>query len=143
MVSPGPPAPPADKPPFTALSEARDSGRARALRLRLVLVVVAVCAAVWLSALFDALHDRSATLAEAQRQYDNIAGALESGGTRARRDLIPQQAARWDGRPGWSARSVPDLPRRHERCLRCATLLFDPQRQPRLSSASSAGSNSI
>jgi hypothetical protein len=148
MVSPGPPAPPADKPPFTALSEARDSGRARALRLRLVLVVVAVCAAVWLSALFDALHDRSATLAEAQRQYDNIAGALAEQAARALQatDLILQQAALLDpDAPGaTSARAaVPDLLRRHMSGVPQVRnlFLFDPQRQLRLSSASSAGSN--
>ena len=32
---------------------AGEGARARALRLRLILVVVAVCAAVWLSALYD------------------------------------------------------------------------------------------
>jgi signal transduction histidine kinase/FixJ family two-component response regulator len=148
MVSPGPPAPPADKPPFTALTEARDSGRARALRLRLILVVVAVCAAVWLSALFDALHDRSTTLAEAQRQYDNIAGALAEQAARALQatDLILQQAALLDpDAPGaTSARAaVPDLLRRHMSGVPQVRnlFLFDPQRQLRLSSASSAGSN--
>jgi signal transduction histidine kinase/FixJ family two-component response regulator len=148
MVSPGPPAPPADKPPFTALTEARDSGRARALRLRLILVVVAVCAAVWLSALFDALHDRSATLAEAQRQYDNIAGALAEQAARALQatDLILQQAALLDpDAPGaTSARAaVPDLLRRHMSGVPQVRnlFLFDPQRQLRLSSASAAGSN--
>lgn len=148
MVSPGPAAPPADKPPFTALSEARDSGRARALRLRLILVVVAVCAAVWLSALFDALHDRSATLAEAQRQYDNIAGALAEQAARALQatDLILQQAALLDpdAPDATSERAmVPDLLRRHMSGVPQVRnlFLFDPQRQLRLSSASSAGSN--
>ena len=142
MVSPGPPAPPADKPPFTALSEARDSGRARALRLRLILVVVAVCAAVWLSALFDALHDRSATLAEAQRQYDNIAGALAEQAARALQatDLILQQAALLDpDAPGATSEraTVPDLLRRHMSGVPQVRnlFLFDPQRQLRLSSA--------
>ena len=148
MVSPGPAAPPADKPPFTALSEARDSGRARALRLRLILVVVAVCAAVWLSALFDALHDRSATLAEAQRQYDNIAGALAEQAARALQatDLILQQAALLDpdAPDATSERAmVPDLLRRHMSGVPQVRnlFLFDPQRQLRLSSAGSAGSN--
>ena len=148
MVSPGPAAPPADKPPFTALSEARDSGRARALRLRLILVVVAVCAAVWLSALFDALHDRSATLAEAQRQYDNIAGALAEQAARALQatDLILQQAALLDpdAPDATSERAmVPDLLRRHMSGVPQVRnlFLFDPKRQLRLSSASSAGSN--
>ena len=148
MVSPGPPAPPADKPPFTALSEARDSGRARALRLRLILVVVAVCAAVWLSALFDALHDRSATLGEAQRQYDNIAGALAEQAARALQatDLILQQAALLDpdATGATSARAtVPDLLRRHMSGVPQVRnlFLFDPQRQLRLSSADPAGSN--
>ena len=110
--------------------------------------MVAVCAAVWLSALFDALHDRSATLAEAQRQYDNIAGALAEQAARALQatDLILQQAALLDpDAPGaTSARAmVPDLLRRHMSGVPQVRnlFLFDPQRQLRLSSASSAGSN--
>ena len=147
MVSPGPSIPAAAKQPATALNEVRDRSRTRALRLRLVLVVVAVCAAVWLSALFDALHDRSSTLAGAQRQYDNIAGALAEQAARALQatDLILQQAALLDpDAPGATSAgaTVPDLLRRHMSGVPQVRnlFLFDPQRQLRLSSAS-AGSN--
>ena len=57
-----------------------------------------MCAAVWLSALFDALSDRAATLAGAERQYDNVAGALAEQAARALQatDLILKQAALLD-----------------------------------------------
>ena len=87
--------------PLRVRSGRRGRGAPRArLRLRLVLVVVAVCAAVWLSALFDALRDRSATLTEAERQYDNIAGALAEQAARALQatDLILQAGG--DAGPG-------------------------------------------
>ena len=147
MVSSRPPAAPASHKRPT-LAAPRDSGRGRGLRLRLILVVVAVCAAVWLSALFDALHDRTATLKEAQRQYDNIAGALAEQAARALQatDLILQQAALLDpDKPGATAArdSVPDLLRRHMSGVPQVRnlFLFDPQRQLRLSSASSTSSN--
>src|SRR5215469_11922270 len=96
----------------------RESARRRALRLRLVLIVAAVCAAVWLSALFDTLHDREATLALAERQHDNVAGALAEQAARALQtaDLILRQAMLLD--PDASAsppsqEAIPDLLRRH------------------------------
>jgi hypothetical protein len=61
-------------------------------------VVVAVCGAVWLSALFDAVRDRRLTLAEAERQNDNVAGALAEQAARALQatDLILKQAVLMD-----------------------------------------------
>ncbi len=97
---------------------AGEGARARALRLRLILVVVAVCAAVWLSALYDALRDRTAILADAERQYENIAGALAEQAARALQatDLILKQAALLDpdvpGAPA-SRDTLADLLRRY------------------------------
>ena len=84
--------------PLTAVAAPRDGGRGRALRLRLILVFVVVCAAVWLSALFDALRDRTQTLAQAERQFDNVAGALAEQAARALQatDLVLKQAALLD-----------------------------------------------
>src|ERR1700733_11260063 len=79
--------------------EAGDAGaRTGGLRLRLVLIVGAVGAAVWLSTLFDTVRDRAATLTMAERQHDNIAGALAEQAARALQatDLILQQAALLD-----------------------------------------------
>src|SRR5215831_1800407 len=94
----------------------REGARRRALRLRLVLIVAAVCAAVWLSTLFDTLHERQETLALAARQHDNVAGALAEQAARALQatDLILRQAMLLD--PDTSAQSreaIPDLLRRH------------------------------
>jgi signal transduction histidine kinase/CheY-like chemotaxis protein len=79
-----------------ALTEAlrRDAARSRALRTRLVLIVAAVCGLVWLSTLFDTLHDRESTLALAERHHDNVASALAEQGARALQttDLILQEA---------------------------------------------------
>jgi signal transduction histidine kinase/ActR/RegA family two-component response regulator len=119
--------------------------RARALRLRLVLIVAAVCAAVWLSTLFDTLQDRKATLAMAERQHDNVAGALAEQAARALQatDLILQQAALLDpGLPGaaaGAAQAVPELLRRHMSGVPQVRnlFLFDPQRGLHLSSAQS------
>src|SRR5258708_25791955 len=102
-------------PPLTAR---RDSARGRALRVRFILIVVAVCAAVWLSALFDTLGDRNETLSVAERQHDNVAGALAEQAARALQatDLILQQAALLDpDAPGAhnSRVEIPDLLRRH------------------------------
>jgi len=96
----------------------REGARGRALRLRLVLIVAAVCAAVWLSTLFDTVRDRAATLAMAERQHDNVAGALAEQAARALQatDLILEQAALLDpdtlATPG-AREAVPDLLRRH------------------------------
>ena len=124
---------------------AAPDGRGRALRLRLVLVVVAVCAAVWLSALFDALRDRSATLTEAERQYDNVAGALAEQAARALQatDLILKQAAMLDpdvaGAPADRA-AIADLLRRHMSGVPQVRnlFLFDPARGLHVSSAPSS-----
>ena len=86
------------RPPPLAAAGPRESVRGRALRLRFILVVVAVCGAVWLSALFDAVRDRRLTLAEAERQNDNVAGALAEQAARALQatDLIIKQAVLLD-----------------------------------------------
>src|SRR5215831_19723191 len=81
--------------PATAAETARREGAGRrALRLRLVLTVAAVCAAVSLSTLFDILQDRHETLSLAERQHDNVAGALAEQAARALQatDLILRQA---------------------------------------------------
>src|SRR6185437_12311167 len=144
------PTEPAGEPPAVPLagSARHERARGRALRLRLVLIVAAVCAAVWLSTLFDTLQDRDATLAMAERQHDNVAGALAEQAARALQatDLILQQAALLDpdAPDATSERAmVPDLLRRHMSGVPQVRnlFLFDPQRQLRLSSASSAGSN--
>jgi len=123
-------------------------GRARALRRRLILVVLAVCGAVWLSTAFDTLRDRRATLAEAERQLDNVAGALAEQAARALQatDLILQQAALLDpdtpGAPPDRA-AIPDLLRRHMSGVPQVRnlFLFDPARQLHLSSAPAALAN--
>ena len=86
------------RPPPLAAAGPRESVRGRALRIRFILVVVAVCGAVWLSALFDAVRDRRLTLAEAERQNDNVAGALAEQAARALQatDLIIKQAVLLD-----------------------------------------------
>ena len=126
----------------------RDSARGRALRLRLVLVVVAVCAAVWLSALFDALSDRTATLAGAERQYDNVAGALAEQAARALQatDLIIKQAALLDPDvPGAGAPPavLAELLRRYMSGVPQVRnlFLFDPARDLHVSSAVSPNAN--
>src|SRR5580765_1393052 len=137
-------------PTLAASAEAarREGIRRRALRLRLVLIVAAVCAAVSLSTLFDTLHDREETLALAERQHDNVAGALAEQAARALQatDLILKQALLLDpDAPGAAPdrESIPDLLQRHMSGVPQVRnlFLFDPQRQLRLSSASSAGSN--
>src|SRR5215467_6345510 len=103
----------------TSAEAARREGiRRRALRLRLVLIVAVVCAAVSLSTLFDTLHDREETLALAERQHDNIAGALAEQAARALQatDLILRQAMLLDpDTPGspQAREAIPDLLRRH------------------------------
>jgi signal transduction histidine kinase/ActR/RegA family two-component response regulator len=123
-----------------AARRARAPGRA--LRLRLVLIVAAVCAAVWLSTLFDTLHDRDATLAMAERQHDNIAGALAEQAARSLQatDLILQQAALLDPGPTEAASDVSaitDLLRRHMSGVPQVRnlFLFDPGRRMLLSSS--------
>ena len=125
-----------------------DGGRGRALRLRLILVVVAVCAAVWLSTLFDALRDRAAALAEAERQYDNVAGALAEQAARALQatDLILKQATLLDpDAPGAPAGrdATADLLRRHMSGVPQVRnlFLFDPARNLHVSSSISPSAN--
>jgi signal transduction histidine kinase/ActR/RegA family two-component response regulator len=123
-------------------------GRGRALRRRLILVVLAVCGAVWLSTAFDTLRDRRATLAEAERQLDNVAGALAEQAARALQatDLILQQAALLDPDSPGAPRdrgAIPDLLRRHMSGVPQVRnlFLFDPARQLHLSSAPAALAN--
>src|SRR5215510_9896296 len=119
-----------------------EGARRRALRLRLVFVVAAVCAAVWLSTLFDTLHERQETLALAERQHDNVAGALAEQAARALQatDLILRQAMLLDpdapGAPSDRA-SIPDLLQRHMSGVPQVRnlFLFDPARQLHLSTA--------
>jgi signal transduction histidine kinase/CheY-like chemotaxis protein len=133
----------------------RPAGAARAarahspaLRLRLVVFVVATCAAVWLSALFDTLQDRDATLLMAERQHDNVAGALAEQAARALQatDLILQQAALLDpdaSRAVNARDAIPDLLRRHMSGVPQVRnlFLFDPVRQLHLSSAPAGSAN--
>ena len=124
----------------------REGGRA--LRIRLVLIVAAVCAAVWLSTLFDALHDREAALSLAERHNDNVAGALAEQAARALQatDLILQQAALLDPDVSGAANSrdaIPDLLRRHMSGVPQVRnlFLFDPARDLHLSSAPAGTAN--
>jgi len=129
---------------------APDGARGRALRVRLVLVVVAVCAAVWLSALFDALRDRAATLTQAERQYDNVTGALAEQAARALQatDLILRQAALLDpdvaGAPA-DRDAIADLLRRHMSGVPQVRnlFLFDPARGLHVSSAPASGNTDL
>src|SRR5262252_6088265 len=125
-----------------------EGARRRALRLRLVLVVAAVCAAVWLSTLFDTLHERQETLALAERQHDNVAGALAEQAARALQatDLILRQAMLLDPDTSGSPQAreaIPDLLRRHMSGVPQVRnlFLFDPARQLHLSTAPT-GANS-
>ena len=131
-------------PTLAASAEAarREGIRRRALRLRLVLIVAAVCAAVSLSTLFDTLHDREETLALAERQHDNVAGALAEQAARALQatDLILKQALLLDpDAPGAAPdrESIPDLLQRHMSGVPQVRnlFLFDPARQLHLSTA--------
>jgi signal transduction histidine kinase/ActR/RegA family two-component response regulator len=138
MGSPGPAS------PLSGVT-APERARGRALRLRLILTVAAVCGAVWLSALFDTLQDRDATLALAERQHDNVAGALAEQAARALQatDLILQQAALLDpALPAAAGRAeaVPELLRRHMSGVPQVRnlFLFDPARGLHLSSAPAA-----
>ncbi|HEY6824526.1 MAG TPA: ATP-binding protein, partial [Steroidobacteraceae bacterium] len=126
----------------TTVDAARREGAGRhSLRLRLVLIVVAVCGAVSLSTLFDMLQERRETLALAERQHDNIAGALAEQAARALQatDLILRQAMLLDpDTPGSPDReSIPDLLSRHMSGVPQVRnlFLFDPARQLHLSTA--------
>ena len=125
----------------TAEAARRAGDRRHSLRLRLVLIVAVVCAAVSLSTLFDTLQDRKETLALAERQHDNIAGALAEQAARALQatDLILRQAILLDpDAPGSPVReSIPDLLRRHMSGVPQVRnlFLFDPARQLHLSTA--------
>ena len=131
-------------PALAASAEAarREGIRRRALRLRLVLIVAVVCAAVSLSTFFDTLHDREETLALAERQHDNVAGALAEQAARALQatDLILKQALLLDpdapGAPP-DRESIPDLLQRHMSGVPQVRnlFLFDPARQLHLSTA--------
>jgi len=127
----------------------RADAQGRALRTRLILIVAAVCAAVWLSTLFDTVRDREATLAMAERQHDNVAGALAEQAARSLQatDLILQQAALLD--PDTLSTSnaraaVPDLLRRHMSGVPQVRnlFIFDPARHLHLSTAPSSVANS-
>ena len=116
--------------------------RDKSLRIRLVMIVVVVCVAVWLSALFDTLRDRTAALDMAERQHDNVAGALAEQAARSLQatDLILQQAALLDpNRPGASVDEarVPELLRRHTSGVPQVRnlFLFDPARHLHLSAS--------
>jgi signal transduction histidine kinase/CheY-like chemotaxis protein len=126
----------------------RESSRSRSLRIRLVLIVATVCAAVWLSTLFDTLRDRKATLAAAGQQHDNVAGALAEQAARALQatDLILQQAALLDPQgsaPATARDAIPDLLRRHMSGVPQVRnlFLFDPARHLLLSTALAGGAN--
>jgi len=128
----------------------REGMRARALRVRLMLIVAAVCAAVWLSTLFDLVRDRQETLALAARQHANIASALSEQAARALQatDLILEQAALLD--PDTLTTpvprdSIPDLMRRHTSGVPQVRnlFLFDPARQLHLSTAVGAATTDL
>ncbi|MBV8911325.1 MAG: response regulator [Gammaproteobacteria bacterium] len=113
-----------------------------------MLIVVAVCVAVWLSTLFDTLRDRDAALALAERQHDNVAGALAEQAARALQatDLILRQAALLDPDSASAPReraAIPDLLRRHMSGVPQVRnlFLFDPARRLHLTSAPAAAAN--
>jgi signal transduction histidine kinase/ActR/RegA family two-component response regulator len=142
------PGDPGEPPSPLAHAAHREGARGRALRARLVLIVAAVCAAVWLSTLFDTLRDRDALLALAERQHDNVAGALAEQAARALQatDLILQQAALLDppGEPAPKERAaIEDLLRRHMSGVPQVRnlFLFDAGRRLNLSSAPGGGGN--
>ena len=133
-----------------AAEAARRAGdRRRSLRLRLVLIVAAVCAAVALSTFFDTLRDREETLALAERQHDNVAGALAEQAARALQatDLILRQAMLLDpDTPGSPDRaSIPDLLSRHMSGVPQVRnlFLFDPARQLHLSTAATGAKSDL
>ena len=138
------------KPASLSLADAArpEGARRRALRLRLILIVAAVCGAVWLSTLFDTLQERAETLALAERQHDNVAGALAEQAARALQatDLILQQAMLLDPHALLSPQegeAVTDLLRRHMSGVPQVRnlFLFDPARKLHLSTAAT-GANS-
>ena len=128
----------------------REGIRRRALRMRLVLIVAAVCAAVSLSTFFDTLRDREETLALAERQHDNVAGALAEQAARALQatDLILGQAMLLDpdapGAPP-DRESIPGLLQRHMSGVPQVRnlFLFDPARQLHLSTAPTGAKNDL
>jgi signal transduction histidine kinase/ActR/RegA family two-component response regulator len=120
----------------------RSGWRIGGLRMRFVMVVVVVCGALWLSALFDVLRDRAVALDTAERQHDNIAGALAEQAARSLQaaDLILQQAALLDpARPGAGVdeAGAAELLRRYESGVPQVKdlFLFDPARHLHLSTA--------
>jgi signal transduction histidine kinase/CheY-like chemotaxis protein len=132
-----------------APASSRQGARGRTLRTRLVLIVAMVCVAVWLSALFDTVHDRDATLALAERTHDNVAGALAEQAARALQatDLILGQAALLDPDGSLAPReraTIPDLLRRHMSGVPQVRnlFLFDPARGLHLSSAPGGAASS-
>ncbi|MBV8784237.1 MAG: response regulator [Gammaproteobacteria bacterium] len=112
------------------------------MRARLILAVLSVCLVLWAAAIFEAVQDRRAALRAAQRQHENIAGALAEQAARALQatDLILGQAILLDpDAPGASVsrEQVPDLLRRHMSGVPQVRnlFLFDPGRDLHLSSA--------
>jgi len=140
---------PASLTPAATAEAARREGERRSLRLRLVLIVAVVCAAVSLSTLFDTLQDRKETLALAERQHDNVAGALAEQAARALQatDLILRQAMLLDpDTPGAPDReSIPDLLLRHMSGVPQVRnlFLFDPARQLHLSTAATGAKSDL
>ncbi|HEV8017787.1 MAG TPA: ATP-binding protein [Steroidobacteraceae bacterium] len=127
---------------MAALIAPREGARGRALRARVVLIVAVVCAAVWVSTLFDLARDRAATLAMAERQHDNVAGALAEQAARALQatDLILKEAARLDPDTGSLAADAAAVPDQLRRLMSGVPqvrnlFLFDPARRMHLSSA--------
>jgi signal transduction histidine kinase/CheY-like chemotaxis protein len=131
-----------------ALSAPREGAHGRALRARLVLIVAVVCAAVWASTLFDLMRDRAATLAMAERQDDNVAGALAEQAARALQatDLILEEAARLDPGTGSAPVDTAAMPNQLRRLMSGVPqvrnlFLFDPARRMHLSSAPGAAAS--
>ena len=131
-----------------ALIAPHAGARGRGLRARLVLIVAVVCAAVWASTLFDLMRDRAATLAMAERQDDNVAGALAEQAARALQatDLILEEAARLDpdtaSAPGETAATPDQLRRLMSGVPQVRNLfLYDPARHMHLSSAPAAAAS--
>ncbi|MBV9345661.1 MAG: response regulator [Gammaproteobacteria bacterium] len=114
----------------------------RGLRARLILAVLGVCLVLWVTAIFESVADRRATLQAARRQHENVAGALAEQAARALQatDLILGQAILLDpDAPGAavSRAQVPDLLQRHMSGVPQVRnlFLFDPARDLHLSSA--------
>ncbi|MBV8878128.1 MAG: response regulator [Gammaproteobacteria bacterium] len=114
-----------------------------------MLIVAAVCGAVALSTFFDIRRDREETLALAERQHDNVAGALAEQAARALQatDLILGQALLLDpDTPGAPDRqSIPGLLSRHMSGVPQVRnlFLFDPARQLHLTTATNGAKSDL